>query len=501
MTNSVVTPLHDTDENPFRAVRLEKLAAIKALGVDPYPIGYDKTHDFQVIHDTYAHLENGEETDVRVRVAGRVHSMRNSGMFIDLHDPETKLQIFSHGDYLAPASQALLPHLDLGDFIGVSGFVRRTPRGELTINAEEITLLTKAILPPPEKFHGLSDVETRYRQRYLDLMANPEPRQTLRARSQIITAIREFLNADGYLEVETPMLHTLAGGAAAKPFTTHHNALDMELFLRISPELYLKRLLVGGLSEKVYEINRNFRNEGISTRHNPEFTMIEIYRAYGDADRMMTLTETLIAHVAQKVFGTTELAFGDHTLHFAGPWPRRTMLDLVSEATHVDFNALRTYEAAHKAATALGIDLKHKNTWGQVIEAVFAEKVEPILIQPTHVTEHPLDISPLARALPSDPQLTDRFETFVNTWELANGFTELADPLDQRARFSAQMDAKTAGDDEAMPYDEDFLIALECGFPPAGGLGIGIDRLVMLLTNSASIRDVIAFPTMRPKGS
>jgi lysyl-tRNA synthetase class 2 len=489
----------EKDTNQFRAARLNKLKAVYELGIDPYPSSFKKSHEIIDLLNRYSSLEKGQETQDEVKVAGRILAIRNSGMFIDLHGEAGKIQIFSHKDNLSSIHQKLLSLLDLGDFVGIRGKVRCTPRGEITVNAQEITLLSKALLPPPEKFHGLNDLEICYRQRYLDLMVNLTSRERLQQRSKIITEIRTYLTLHRFLEVETPMLHVLAGGAAARPFKTYHNTLDMELFLRIAPELFLKRLIVGGLSEKIFEINRNFRNEGISTRHNPEFTMIEIYQAYADAEVMMGLTESLINHVAQEVFNTEEFLFESKTLNFQKPWPRKPMLELVKESTGVDFGKFSSVEEAKEAAQKEGIDVKKATSWGQVVEKVFAEKVEHTLIQPIHVTEFPLDISPLAKPHPKDPRLTERFETYVNGWEIANGFSELADPLDQKERFIAQMCEKALGNEEAMPFDEDFITALEYGLPPTGGLGIGIDRLVMLLTNASSIRDVIAFPTMRKK--
>jgi lysyl-tRNA synthetase class 2 len=395
----------------------------------------------------------------------------------------------------------MLRLLDLGDMIGVEGIVRRTPRGELTVNAATVTVLAKALLPLPEKFHGLADLETRYRQRYLDLIVNPESRETLRRRSLIIAGIRRLLLERGYLEVETPMLHTIAGGATAKPFVTHHNALDMDLYLRIAPELHLKRLIVGGLSDKVFEINRCFRNEGLSPRHNPEFTSLELYEAYADYTDMMALTETLIAGAAEAVCGATKVTYGDRTIDLTPPWPRRSMAALVQDKTGVDFLALDGAAPAIAAARKLGCDVAGTASWGHALEAAFAHAVEPGLVQPTHVIDFPRDISPLAKAhRGGDSRLVERFETYVNGWEVANAFSELTDPRDQLARFEAQMRARAGGDDEAQMLDADFVAALEYGMPPTGGLGIGIDRLVMLLTNSPSIRDVIAFPTMRPKG-
>ncbi len=421
-------------------------------------------------------------------------------MFIDLHDNSGKIQVFSHKDHLAPEQLAIVKLLDLGDLIGVEGMVRRTPRGELTVNSTRITVLAKALLPLPEKFHGLADIELRYRQRYLDLIMSEESRETLRRRSGIIATIRRVLIGEGFLEVETPMLHAIPGGASAKPFITHHAALDIDLYLRIAPELHLKRLLVGGLSDKLFEINRNFRNEGLSPRHNPEFTSLELYQAYVDYHAMMDLAEKLIVAAARDVLGGTTATFGERQIELAAPWPRKTMAELVREETGVDFLDLRDDAAARDAARRLGADCPATAGWGRALEAAFAARVEDKLIQPTHVTGFPREISPLAKADRHDPRLTERFETYINGWEVANAFSEINDPIDQLERFEAQMKERALGDEEAQHLDADFVLALEYGMPPAGGRGIGIDRLAMLLTNSPSIRDVIAFPTMRPKG-
>src|SRR5271166_1916051 len=486
-------------EDPLRAARLAKLEGLKELGIDPYPYAFARTHEASEIERRYAGLAAGAETGEQVRVAGRIRAIRNGGMFIDLHDISGKIQIFCHRDYLDPQNLAAVRLLDIGDLIGVEGLVRRTPRGELTVNATAVSVLAKTLRPLPEKYHGLADIELRYRQRYLDLIMNPESRDTLRRRSQVVAALRNHLVTCGYLEVETPMLHTIPGGASAKPFVTHHNALDIDLYLRIAPELHLKRLVVGGLADKVFEINRCFRNEGLSPRHNPEFTTLELYEAYVDYTAMMKLTEELITAVAEAVLGTLQINYGGTVIDLSPPWPRRGMAELVHAATGVDFLAFPDAETARRAAAALGAGLTGSENWGQVLEAVFGERVEDTLIQPIHVTGFPRDISPLAKADRTDPRLAERFETYIYGWEVANAFSELTDPQDQQARFEAQMRARAAGDEEAQPLDEDYVTALEYGLPPCGGLGIGIDRLVMLLTDSPSIRDVIAFPTLRPR--
>jgi lysyl-tRNA synthetase class 2 len=486
-------------EDPLREVRIGKRDRLKALGIEPYPYSFERTHEAVELERRYGGLPAGTETEDRVRVAGRIRAMRNSGMFIDLHDASGKIQLFCHGDLLGAEGIAVVRLLDIGDLIGVEGLVRRTPRGELTINATAITVLAKALRPLPEKYHGLADVELRYRQRYLDLIMNPQSRDTLRRRSQIVAAIRRFLTERGYLEVETPMMHTIPGGASAKPFVTHHNALELDLYLRIAPELHLKRLVVGGLADKMFEVNRNFRNEGISPRHNPEFTMLELYEAYVDYTAMMQLTEELITAIAETVAGSLRIEYAGTAIDLSPPWPRRSMAELVHAATGVDFLAIDNAATAREAAASMGAALAGGENWGQALEAAFAVSVEDTLIQPIHVTGFPRDISPLAKADRNDPRLVERFETYIYGWEIANAFSELNDPQDQRERFEAQMRARASGDEEAQPSDEDYVTALEYGLPPCGGLGIGIDRLVMLLTDSPSIRDVIAFPTLRPR--
>ena len=487
------------EENQFRAARLEKLEALRKLGVEPYPYVFPVTAAAAALDAKYADLPAGTNTDDAVAVAGRVRAMRNNGMFVDLHDATGKIQIFNHKDFLAPEQFQLLKLLDLGDIIGVDGKIRRTPRGELTVNATRLTLLTKALLPLPEKYHGLADVETRYRQRYLDLIMSADSTKTLRDRSRIIASIRRLLTARGFLEVETPMLQAIPGGAAAKPFITHHNTLDIDLYLRISPELYLKRLLVGGLSDKVFEINRNFRNEGISPRHNPEFTLLELYQAYVDYFAMMEMTEHLIAETAREVCGTTNVTYQGQAIDLSPPWKRAPMADLVLAHTGIDFLAIERDADARNEVRRLGIELPDTARWGHALYAAFEARVESTLIQPIHVMDFPREVSPLTKAHRADPRLTERFETFIHGGEYANAYSELNDPVDQLARFEAQMHERELGDEEAQRLDKDFVTALEYGMPPAGGLGIGIDRLVMLLTDSASIRDVIAFPTLRPR--
>ena len=466
-------------------------------GINPYPYTFDKNANAVDLQEKYKDLPAGEETDDKYAVAGRVMAIRNTGMFIDLMDATGKIQIFSHKENMDSEMVKTLKLVDVGDILGFYGTIRRTPRGELSIKATSYKILSKSLQTLPEKFHGLTDVETRYRQRYVDLIVNEKTRDTFRKRSLIITKIREFLNNDGYMEVETPILQTLASGANARPFYTHHNALDMDLTMRIALELYLKRLIVGGVSERVYEIGKCFRNEGIDTRHNPEFTMIELYQAYADYNDMMTLTENMVAYVAQEVLGTLKIKYGEHEIDLTPPWDRKTMLGSIKEATGIDFLDIFTPEEAIQKARELHVDVDDDMNWGQVVDAVFEAKVEPSLIQPCHIIDYPREISPLAKVHRENDRLTERFETRVNGWEIANAFSELSDPIDQRYRFEAQALAKANGDEEAMSIDEDYINALEYGMPPTGGMGMGIDRLVMLLTDSQTIRDLIAFPTMK----
>jgi lysyl-tRNA synthetase class 2 len=494
-----MTQLTSSPENSLREVRLQKATTLREQGINPYPYKFDRSHTTRALQSLYQDLASEEVTEDHARVAGRIMAIRNSGLFIVLQDETDRIQLFCNEENMSSEEHTKLKMLDVGDWLGANGIVRRTKRGELTINVQSLTLLSKTLLTLPEKYHGLTDIETRYRQRYLDLIMNEESADRLRKRSRIIAAMRSYLIENGFLEVETPMLHAIPGGAAAKPFVTHHNSLSMDMYLRIAPELFLKRLIVGGLSDKVFEINRCFRNEGLSPRHNPEFTSLELYQAYADYHDMMTLTEEVITYIAMTVLGTTKVQYGDREIDFKSPWPRKSMIELVKEQTGVDFGSFKTAAEAREAALELGVHPHKNDPWGKIIELVFGEKVEHTLLNPIHVTDLPRDISPLAKEHRLDQRLTERFESYVNTWELANAFSELTDPVDQRSRFEDQTSAREAGDDEAHLMDHDFITALEYGMPPTGGLGIGIDRLVMLLTNAPSIRDVIAFPTMKPR--
>jgi len=480
-------------------VRAQKLARLREMVDEVYPAHFHRTITNAELHEKYANIEPDTETGDIVIVAGRVYSSRNSGMFMDLHDASGKIQIFTHKDYADEASRELLPLIDLGDIIGVEGKVRRTKRGELTVNAEKITVLTKALLPMPEKWHGVSDIEIRYRKRHLDIMTNEESKRRFQQRSAIVSGIRRFMENDGFMEVETPMLHSVYGGATAEPFKTHHNTLKLDMFLRIAPELFLKRTLVSGLTDKVFEINRNFRNEGVSTRHNPEFTMMECYWAYADYEDIMDLVERLFAELALKIHGSTEFTYDGKDLSFKGPFRRVSMPGSVKEVTGIDFLAIKSDEEARDAARAAGFEVEKDWTWGECLAFIFEEKVEPTLIQPTHVIHFPKDISPFAKEVPGEPRLVERFETYCNTWELGNAFSELNDPEEQRARMVEQLEQAHARGEKDKQLDEEFLDAIDQGMPPAGGLGIGVDRLVMLLTDAPSIRDVILFPARKSR--
>ncbi len=475
-----------------------KLQGLIKAGINPYPHVYDRTHQAGELQDKYKDLDNGAETEDTVRVAGRIMAMRNNGMFIDLQDASGKIQVFCHKDSMSEEEIATLDYFDIGDIIGAEGTIRRTPRGELSIRTKKVTMLTKSLQPLPEKYHGLSDVEQRYRQRYLDLIMNDESRTTLRTRSKIVSFIRNYMDSMGAIEVETPVLQSIMGGASAKPFVTHHNALGEDFYLRIATELPLKRLIVGGLSDAVYEIGRIFRNEGISIKHNPEFTSIEAYHAFTDYNDIMDLIEDLVCQCVEHIHRSLVIPFEDKTIDFTRPWRRVSMIDAIKEQTGVDFLAFETAREALDAAFKLGVKADPKSNWGQIVEAMFDEKVEKMLVNPTHITDHPMDISPLAKVHRNNPRLVERFESFCNGWEIANAFTELNDPKIQRLRFEEQVAQREAGDEEAQMMDDDFVTALEYGLPPCGGWGMGIDRLAMLLTNSQNIREVIAFPTLKP---
>lgn len=483
----------EQDLNEILRIRREKLSDLQAKGRNPFEIvKFDKTASSAEIVADYAQYEGK-----KVSVAGRLVSRRIMGKasFAHLLDGEGTIQVYFKSDLLGEAYDDF-KKTDVGDILGVTGEVFTTHKGEISIKAESFVLLAKALLPLPEKFHGLKDTDLRYRQRYVDLIANPEVKKTFITRSKIISAVRSFLDERGFIEVETPVLNTIAGGASARPFVTHHNTLDIDMFMRIAPELYLKRLIVGGF-ERVYEMGRLFRNEGMDTRHNPEFTTVELYQAYTDYNGMMDLTEKMFEYVAQKAVGTTEICYQGVDISLKSPWKRITMLDAVKEYTGIDFEN-ETLERAVAAAEKLGVGFEKGVSWGKALYTVFDQLVEEKLVQPTFVLDYPVEVSPLAKRKASDTRLTERFEFFITAREMGNAFSELNDPIDQRERFMQQVKEREKGDDEAQMMDEDFVTALEYGMPPTGGLGIGIDRLVMLLTDSASIRDVLLFPTMKP---
>ncbi|MFP7288573.1 lysine--tRNA ligase [Shouchella clausii] len=482
------------------AVRRDKLNQLYDEGVNPFGGKFERTHTSNEVIEQFAAFtkEELEEKDDHVVLAGRLMTKRGKGKagFAHIQDIEGQIQIYVRQDAVGEEAYGLFKSLDIGDMVGVGGRPFKTKVGEMSVKVTELVILGKSLRPLPDKYHGLKDVEQRYRQRYLDLITSPESRTAFITRSKIIQVMRRYLDEKGFLEVETPMMHSIPGGASARPFVTHHNTLDMELYMRIAIELHLKRLIVGGL-EKVYEIGRVFRNEGISTRHNPEFTMIELYEAYADYHDIMELTEGVIAHIAKEVLGTTTVQYGEHTVELAPGWKRVHMVDAIKEKTGVDFWQQMSDGEARALAKEHGVPVKETMTFGHVVNEFFEHFIEETLIQPTFVYGHPLAISPLAKKNEEDPRFTDRFELFIVGREHANAFSELNDPIDQRKRFEAQLIEREQGDDEAHRMDEDFIEALEYGMPPTGGLGIGIDRLVMLLTNSPSIRDVILFPQMR----
>nr|WP_317283807.1 lysine--tRNA ligase [uncultured Sellimonas sp.] len=490
--------MQEQDINHLRQIRRDKLAELQERGDDPFLITkYDVTHHSQEIKDHFEELENRE-----VSVAGRIMQKRLMGKasFCNIQDLEGNIQSYVARDNIGEDSYKDFKKFDIGDIIGIQGTVFKTKTGEISIHAEKVTLLTKSLKSLPEKFHGLTDTDTRYRQRYVDLIMNRDVKDTFIKRSKILSSIRSYLGSQGFMEVETPMLVANAGGAAARPFETHFNALNEDFKLRISLELYLKRLIVGGL-EKVYEIGRVFRNEGLDTRHNPEFTLMELYQAYTDYHGMMDLTENLYRHVAQDVLGTTKITYNGVEMDLGKPFERITMVDAVKKYSGVDFNEIKSTEEAKAIAKERGIEFEERHQKGDILNLFFEEYVEEHLVQPTFVMDHPVEISPLTKKKPENPEYTERFEFFMNGWEMANAYSELNDPIDQRERFKAQEALLAQGDEEANTTDEDFLNALEIGMPPTGGIGFGIDRMCMLLTDSAAIRDVLLFPTMKSQGA
>ena len=478
-------------------VRRDKLRELQESGNDPFQITkYVVDNDSANIKADFDALEGSQ-----VSIAGRLMSKRGMGKvsFCDLQDKSGRIQLYARRDEMDEAEYNRFKKFDIGDIVGVKGVVFRTQRGEMSVRVEQVTLLSKSLLPLPEKFHGLTNTELRYRQRYVDLIVNPEVKRTFVLRSQFVKHVRDFLDGRGYMEVETPVLNTISGGATARPFITHHNTLDIDMYMRIATELPLKRLIVGGL-DRVYEIGRIFRNEGMDPKHNPEFTTVELYQAYTDFNGMMDLFEDLLSSAAQKILGTYQLEWQGEQIDLTPGWPRLPMHEAVKQYTGLDFMAITSDEEAVAAAKSIGVELPETadKTWGNALYEVFDQKVESQLVQPTFITMHPVDVSPLAKRSPKDPRLTERFELFICRSEMGNAFSELNDPIDQRARFQKQVELRDKGDDEAGMMDEDFITALEYGLPPTGGLGIGIDRCVMMLTNSDSIREVILFPTMKP---
>jgi len=488
--------------NEHMRVRRNKMNDMLAKGIDPFGDKFERTHMANELVEQYNELskEELEEKAVNVTIAGRIMTKRGKGKvgFSHIQDFSGQIQIYVRKDEIGEDAYELFNTADLGDIIGVSGELFKTNVGELSVKVTSFTMLTKSLRPLPEKFHGLKDVEQRYRQRYLDLITNHDSKETFIMRSKIIQSMRRYLDNAGFLEVETPMMHNIPGGASARPFITHHNTLDIDLYMRIAIELHLKRLVVGGM-ERVYEIGRVFRNEGVSTRHNPEFTMIELYQAYADYEDIMSLVENMVAHIAEEVTGSTTVQYGDDMIELKPGWKRVHMVDIIKEFTGVDFWPKMTDDEARALAKEHNVEINEMMTFGHIVNEFFEQKVEEHLVQPTFVYGHPVEISPLAKKNKEDKRFTDRFELFIVRREHANAFSELNDPIDQRQRFEAQVKEREQGNDEAHEMDEDFLEALEYGMPPTGGLGIGIDRLVMLLTNSPSIRDVLLFPQMKSK--
>ena len=490
--------LTENEINEQMQVRIDKMHKIEEHGWKPFGYRFLYTHRAA---DVAAQFDELSEKETEVKMAGRIMAIRGHGKtcFMDMQDKTGRIQVYVRKDVIGEENYALIKLMDIGDTVGITGTAFRTHMGELSIKANSVEMLSKSLRPLPEKWHGLKDVETRYRQRYVDLIVNPEVRDTFVKRSQIIRSVREVLDSHDFLEVETPILNTIAGGAAARPFISYHNALDMQVYMRIAPELYLKRLIVGGM-DRVYEMGRVFRNEGIDNRHNPEFTSVEIYQAFADYRDMMDLTEEVVVKTAEKVLGATTINYEGTTIELASPWKRMSMIEAVKEYSGKDFTNVTDLEEARAIAKELNVAVEPSFGIGKIINACFEEYVEDKLIQPTFITGHPKEISPLAKSNPENPEITDRFEAYIYGREICNGFTELNDPIDQKERFLKQVEERANGDEEANMMDEDFVNALEYGLPPTGGLGIGIDRLVMFLTNSSTIRDVLFFPTMKPLG-
>jgi lysyl-tRNA synthetase class 2 len=486
------------ETNIHRESRLNKLKALQEKGYNPYPYRFVPSAYAAELQEKYKDLEAGTDTEDRVTIAGRAMAVRNSGMFVDIKDKSGKIQAFCYKKILPEEDMERLKCVDVGDMVGVSGFVRRTPRGELTIAAEKFDIIAKSLQPLPEKFHGLTDVDARYRQRYVDYIMNDDSKAIFKKRCQITSAVRRFFEQNEFLEVETPMLHPIMGGANAKPFVTHHNALDMDLYLRIAPELYLKKLIVGGF-DRVFEIGRNFRNEGIDKNHNPEFTGLEAYQAYADYNDMANLIENLLRFVATEVLGEPKIMFGEREIDLSKPFKRESIVNLIKEETGIDLMKAQTLAEAQEMAKSIGVDADACSCWGKVVQEVFDEKVEHTLIEPTFVMDMPRDISPLAKTHRSNPRLVEHFDAYLGGIEIGCAYSELSNPLEQRERFEAEVAARENGDDEAQMLDEDFINALENGFAPTGGMGMGIDRVSMLLTGAETIRDVIAFPTLKKK--
>lgn len=487
----------ETESSRLRDERLRKLRELKEAGINPYPYSFKRSHTAAELKEKYKELPPDTETEDEVSICGRVMNERNTWMFVDIYDESGKIQLFCHKETLPEVPLKQLRLLDKGDFIGATGTIRRTKAGELSVRVKSYQVLSKSLQPLPLSWEGFTDVEARYRQRYVDLIINADVRETLKKRSRAIRALREFLDGRGFYEVETPVLQVEAGGADARPFITHHNALDIDLYMRIATELHLKRLIIGGF-EKVYEIGRIFRNEGISTKHNPEFTMLELYQAYGDYQELMDFAEEMLLHIVQTVCGSSKINYQGVEIDFSRPWRRVTMRDAVFEATGIDADTVTTMEQARSIAAKLGLKLEHQESPGEVINLIFEEKVESTLIQPTFLIDYPVEISPLTKVHREKPGLVERFELFIFGREHANGYSELTDPLDQRARLEEQARKREKGNEEAQPLDLDFIQSMEYGMPPTMGIGVGIDRLCMLITDSPSIRDVIAFPTMKP---